>query len=464
MCSEMRNPLSAIVQCADWISTSLSSYEGDTNNIVFPREVIDGYADATETIVLCAHHQKRIIDDVLTLSKLDSDLLSISPVEVQPAASIRASLKMFEFEVQKSDIDLKFLIDSSYTELAVEWVRLDPSRLVQILINLLTNAIKFTMSETRRKLTITVGASLKVPTTDNIDYLPREPNRRDLTRGSSWGLGESIYLCITVQDSGCGLDEKERNTLFKRFSQASPRTHVQYGGSGLGLFICRQLTELQGGQIGVTSTAGEGSTFAFYVRARRCPAPACPPGSDDGMVYDRPRTASLDRVDDRSSNPDTDSSPQPRHVLVVEDNIVNQKVLSKQLRSAGCIVSVANHGAEALAFLETTHFWRDHSPSHLQPDIESHPIPLSVILMDLEMPVMDGLTCVRLIRKFQSEGKVVGHVPVIAVTANARSEQISVAREAGMDSVVTKPFRIPDLLPEIDRQVRRGRGRRVANL
>ena len=251
--SEMRNPLSAIVHCADWIGTSLSQFDCDPNDVIIPRDVIEGYADATETIVLCAQHQKRIIDDVLTLSKLDSDLLMITPIDVQPVSTIQASLKMFDVEIQNSDIDLRFQVDKSYAELAVDWVKLDPSRLLQVLINLVTNAIKFTMAESRRKIVIHLGASREPPTIGSIEYLPRTSNRRDMTKGSAWGTGEPVYLHIEVQDSGRGLDEVERTLLFKRFSQASPRTHVQYGGSGLGLFICRQLTELQGGQIGVTS-------------------------------------------------------------------------------------------------------------------------------------------------------------------------------------------------------------------
>jgi CheY-like chemotaxis protein len=139
-----------------------------------------------------------------------------------------------------------------------------------------------------------------------------------------------------------------------------------------------------------------------------------------------------------------------KHVLIVEDNIVNQKVLSKQLRSVGCIVSVANHGGEALTFLETSTFWKGR---------ETDGQELSVVLMDLEMPVMDGLTCVRKIRELQREGSIVRHIPVIAVTANARSEQIAIAKESGMDSVVTKPFRIPELLPEMERQARKGNER-----
>ena len=204
--SEMRNPLSAIVQCVDWIGTSLTEFEDDANNVVIPREMIDGYVDAAQTIFLCAQHQKRIIDDVLTLSKLDSDLLLITPVEVQPISVIQSSLKIFDSELQKSDTELRFCVEASYTDLAVDWVKLDPSRVLQVLINLTTNAIKFTQSETKREICISIGASIDQPQSGNgIEYLPRSSNRKDMSLGTAWGSGDEVYLHIEVSDSGRGL-------------------------------------------------------------------------------------------------------------------------------------------------------------------------------------------------------------------------------------------------------------------
>lgn len=125
------------------------------------------------------------------------------------------------------------------------------------------------------------------------------------------------------------------------------------------------------------------------------------------------------------------------HILLVEDNLVNQRVLSKQLRKAGCIVYTADNGFEALDHLSNTHF---EQPAG---------IPLSVVLMDLEMPEMDGLTCVKRIRDMETEGALRGHVPVIAVTANVRNEQRVVAIRSGFDDFASKPFRLPDLLARI---------------
>ena len=132
------------------------------------------------------------------------------------------------------------------------------------------------------------------------------------------------------------------------------------------------------------------------------------------------------------------------YVLIVEDNLVNQRVLAKQLRNTGMQVAVANHGGEALDYLRTTKYCISDGSGKA----------LALILMDWEMPVMDGLTCVRNIRELQKEGVVRAHVPVIAVTANVRSEQVEVALKAGMDDVISKPFRIPELCACIQKTLR----------
>jgi len=128
-------------------------------------------------------------------------------------------------------------------------------------------------------------------------------------------------------------------------------------------------------------------------------------------------------------------------VLIVEDNVVNARILKRQLENEGYSILVANHGGEALEILRQSRFWIDSNETASN---------ISLILMDLEMPVMDGLTCARRIRELQSEGTIVRHVPIIAVTANARIEQIDKALSAGMDDVVSKPFRIPELIPKMN--------------
>jgi CheY-like chemotaxis protein len=363
---------------------------------------------------------------------------------------------MFEGELDSNDIALEFRVQKTYLDMRIDWVKLDPSRLLQVLINLTTNAIKFTSGQDKRIIVVSVGASSVRPNTTEADvsYFPSRLHRTDLTADEvEWGSGENIYLHFAVQDTGRGLDKSEKTLLFQRFRQASPRTHVQYGGSGLGLFISRELTELQGGEIGVASERGIGSTFAFYIKARRA----------EDMPQDTPIATSVNSLVRNSSNPSASSfavenrrtsSGMPVYrsntkskvrrssaisspallsatrldysklkALIVEDNLVNQRVLQKQLRNIGFDTEVANHGGEALEVLKTSRYWNGR---------EQDGIELAIILMDLEMPVMDGLTCARTIRNLERAGSIVKHVPIIAVTANVRLEQIEMAISAGM--------------------------------
>ncbi len=181
------------------------------------------------------------------------------------------------------------------------------------------------------------------------------------------------------------------------------------------------------------SVVPRSSSFNFEELTRVPSMKEEPEASAGALQTDSPRM--LSRQSTRNMEMQTVPEVQ-LHVLVVEDNLINQKIMSQQLRRAGCIVHVANHGLECLTFLETTTFCEQ--TTHL-----------SVILLDLEMPTMDGLTCIKHIRERQEKGEIARHVPVIAVTANARSEQIAIAIDAGMDQVVTKPFRIPELLPQM---------------
>ncbi|KAK4987341.1 hypothetical protein LTR50_004676 [Elasticomyces elasticus] len=465
---EMRNPLSAILQCADEISTLMTEYKKSRPDDL-PTDLVNSSLDAAQTIALCAQHQKRIVDDVLTLSKLDSAMLLVTPVDAQPLHVVQRALKMFEGELQNADIQMKFVVDDSFRKLDIDWVRFDPSRVLQVLINLTTNAIKFTTTESKRTISVSIAASLEPPSKSPnrvVNYFPTRSKRATMTEGRDWGTGEVVYVHFAVRDTGRGLSEEEKKLLFLRFSQASPRTHVQYGGSGLGLFISRELTELQGGEIGVASEAGKGSTFAFYVKARRSAAPAeaatavvgrnatDAKSTKDKAAATMAKTAKAgDKLvvpspSTRSPSPKSKSESERLKVLIVEDNLVNQRVLQKQLKNLGCVVHVANHGGEALEKLRQSNYWS------AGPDEKNgagkERIELSVVLMDQEMPVMDGLTCTRKIRELEKEGKFVRHVPIIAVTANARGEQIQTALNAGMDDVVSKPFRIPDLIPKIE--------------
>ncbi|KPI37579.1 Virulence sensor protein BvgS [Cyphellophora attinorum] len=410
---EMRNPLSAILQSADSIAGTLTDIRNARDLTQDQRELLDVTIDSAQTITLCAQHQKRIVDDVLTLSKLDSAMVVVTPVDVQPVRVVQRALKMFEAELSTSDIVLEFKVDQSYTDLGIDWVMIDPHRLSQVLINLTTNAIKFTTTQEKRTIIMYVGASTEKPSTEDkwgLTYIPSRTSKdRDVTAAAQWGLGDAVFLHFAVEDTGRGLDEEEKKQLFQRFSQANPRTHISYGGSGLGLFISRELVELQGGEIGVASEAGKGSTFAFYIKARR----AQQPHSSARAISDR---FTLECTSPPPPSPPT--SPAAReglNVLIVEDNLINQKVLATQLRKIGCVVHVANHGQEAIEQIMASQFWAA-PPTTVAKNgtVSDNPpspaITIDVVLMDLEMPVMDGQTCVRRLRQMQSEKQIKGHI------------------------------------------------------
>lgn len=135
---------------------------------------------------------------------------------------------------------------------------------------------------------------------------------------------------------------------------------------------------------------------------------------------------------------------------VVEDNLVNQMVLAKQLRKLKHTVHIANNGVEALDFLENNHLLRRDITKPFHPSENMFPF---AVLMDVEMPIMDGLTCTRRIREFEADGYIDGHTPIIAITANARDDQLSSALQSGVDEVVTKPFRLPLLVSVIRKSI-----------
>ncbi|KAL1297626.1 hypothetical protein AAFC00_006183 [Neodothiora populina] len=437
---EIRNPLSAILQLADGILTSVESQAGKTSEQVL---------DAAQTIVLCAHHQRKIVDDVLVLSKLDSNLLVLSPDACRPPDIIQKCLKMFESELSRAQIDAHMQIEQSYLDLGLSLVVLDESRVLQVVINLLGNAIKFTQSSEDRKITIHLAAHRSVPTGKEYDIQFASQRRNRSLQGSRSNSisqnepSEAIYLQIAVKDTGRGLTQEEIDRLFQRFSQASPKTYKKYGGSGLGLYISKELTELQGGRIGVKSEGlGKGSVFTFYVQSSRSEALSQKVSVEAAValesVQNGRRENKIDQVITKTKRTNHDmTSVSSLHVLVVEDNAINQKVMAQQLRRAGCTVHVANHGLEALDLIATT-------------NLQGGSTPLSIVLMDVEMPVMNGIDCTKHIRQLQKDHFIKRSVPIIAVTANARNQQIASALGAGVDEVVTKPFRIPELLPRME--------------
>ncbi|KAK4674046.1 hypothetical protein QC763_117090 [Podospora pseudopauciseta] len=541
---EMRNPLSAIVHCADAIIATLARVQELVSNppcgsaacAALPRPesrdglslntdisedcstdvigLIESSIDSAETIVGCAQHQKRIVDDILTMSKLDSKLLAITPITVNPILMVQEALKMFEIEARRVDINLSMVVDQSYRDLGIKYLDFDPSRLKQVLINLLTNALKFTKTGPTRNVSVAISASLTRPTeaasSSKVQFIPRSEEDyfgHDPSNPAPRTRGKPVFVMFEVKDTGQGLTDEEKKSLFKRFVQASSRTHVKYGGSGLGLFISRRLTELQNGAIGVASQPGVGSTFVFYIEAsipseearqeaeaaalaaskmsalklsgkvngignsasRRAANGGSPSESTvitPGGSVSRPGPMTPSTGSEVSTPPlfpsglsttfipstNSLSTPPPTisGILVVEDNLINQLITRRGLVNMGFNVDVANHGVECLDKLRKTDRFVFSGSDEGESSSREKKFSLSVILMDIEMPVQDGLTCTRHIRELERKGMIKGgRIPIIAVSANARMEQILEAKEAGCDDVLVKPYRMPELLEKM---------------
>lgn len=530
---EMRNPLGAIVHCTDSIVASMSRAQqliaADASELRELRELVDNSIDDAETILACASHQKRIVDDILTMSKLDSKLLSMTPITVDSILLLRDAVKMFEVEARRVDINLSMVVDDSFKALGFRYLDFDPSRVNQVLINLLTNALKFTKSGPSRNVTVGISASRSRPTdaTSSVTFIPRAAEG-NYEQPALLNRGAPVFLSFEVKDTGTGLTEAEKKSLFKRFAQASTRTHVKYGGSGLGLFISRRLTELQNGAIGVASEPDVGSTFTFYIESyvpgaasvQEAEAAAAGTamlatggGSGSGSSGGGGGRAGRPGAADKGSGGSglktlTSAARSPggaqllpvvpsggldapisdiKGVLVVEDNLINQQITRRHLVGYGLNVDVANHGVECLEKLRSTDRWREkgdgggggddeeekeeedgtHDGAKTRPTSRANSdgastatatgsgsgspgsprFALSIILMDVEMPLMDGLTCTRRIRALERAGRLGGgRMPIIAVSANARVEQMLEAREAGCDDVLVKPYRMPELL------------------
>ncbi|KAL4886069.1 hypothetical protein BJY04DRAFT_213606 [Aspergillus karnatakaensis] len=501
---EVRNPLSAILHCAEDIMEAVQEPGSDV-----ARDQMARIAEAAETINLCVAHQKRIIDDVLIYSKLDAAMLTLSPQPVEPTSHLSTLLTMFKPELRKQRIEFEYQLDRSYADCKLDWVMADLNKMGQVLINLVSNAIKFTAeAPDERHIRVSMGASPDRPPSYPPNVVFFEPNeaalRLDATRNPEWGDGETAYVMVAVRDTGIGISDQHQKRLFERFKQATPRTDRIYGGYGLGLNISRRLCHMHGGEIGVSSKENVGSTFGFFFTVRRCPEASqraaegktnepvidqlCTQIKDlDSKVPDVKRDTSMAEFDEvppvrrvaevapeakqderklHSANlteelneeggassskhwkptshaqefaqirePDAitaKSKLAKRHrVLLVEDNIINQRVLSRKLKASGFEVTEASNGQEALDSWDHGRF--------------------DCILMDQEMPVMDGNTATKEIRALEKETG--GHILILGVTANVRQDQQQDMLNAGMDGIVHKPYKMQELCERIHEMI-----------
>ncbi|PHH55652.1 putative histidine kinase 6 [Ceratocystis fimbriata CBS 114723] len=508
---EMRNPLGVIMQSADEITTGLAALRAGAATTRTERTaLLDSFAAAAEAITLCVNHQTSIVNDVLMLSKMDANLLHVAPVAAQPLQVVREVLRMHEPQLLAAGIRLSCVVDDSMMTTGLAgWAMFDPMRLRQVLINFMTNAIKFTSGQPRKSVTVQVAAAYdnfdgspasgsyssaltldKCPLITGTNFLPPRPENisqfpsaSDSSNPSSpsagschfpaasqWGSGRTINLVISVTDTGPGLSPSAREQLFQRFWQASPRTHVTYGGSGLGLFISRNLVELQGGRVGVASDEGVGATFTFYIKMKQCngrqPAVLRSAAAAE-MAAEKPplhivgpnNAAAVAAVDSACTTSAIEGSQKqlhastktlrdgsttsrpPKFIMYVEDNTVNAALAKRQLEKLGSIVRIARHGAEALEQLRGSRFWAANGGSGFD---------IGVILMDLEMPVMDGKECTRQIRALERDGSLTRRLLIIAVTAYTRPAVVEEMAQLGMDGVIAKPFRMGELIAKVN--------------
>jgi CheY-like chemotaxis protein len=208
---------------------------------------------------------------------------------------------------------------------------------------------------------------------------------------------------VRVEDTGIGIPDEVLPNLFTHFTQADSSTSRKYGGTGLGLAICRQLAEIMGGETGVESKPGKGSTFWFSVRCRRAQSAAA--------------------VADQTAAEQQRLQPRPGlRVLVVEDNQVNQKLVSALLKKFDCHVDLVGNGLDAVGAVQR--------------------VAYDLVLMDVQMPEMDGPTATRAIRALPGTA---ARVPIIALTANAMAGQREEYLDAGMDDYVSKPIQVSEL-------------------
>ncbi|HLZ98689.1 MAG TPA: ATP-binding protein [Steroidobacteraceae bacterium] len=341
----------------------------------------------SETISRSAEALLQIIDDILDFSKIEAGKMELERIAFGLREAVEETIEICAGRAREKGLDLACIVEAGVPAR----VRSDPMRLRQVLINLVGNAIKFTENgEVVVRVTALDGAG---------------------------------RLRFEVSDTGIGIAEQNQSDIFNAFSQADSFTTRKYGGTGLGLAICQQILTLMGGEIGLTSTLGSGSTFWFEVRlepvaASRDEAEAgAPAAAAPGAAA--PGAAAL--PEEKASGAMTVTAQRcvvPR-ILVVEDNPINLEVAVGMLESLGCSAQTAENGRSAIEAMNGGNY--------------------DAVLMDCQMPVMDGLTATAEIRRHEiGTGKP--RVPIIAVTANAMEGDRQRCVAAGMDDFLSKPF------------------------
>ena len=354
------------------IRTPMNAIMGLTHILKKHHNLNQNQCDKLDKIQSASAHLLTIINDILDLSKIES-----GKFELHCTLFKRDELIYKVSELIKDRIVSKGLYFLINFDAIPAMLSGDITRLIQMLINYLGNALKFT-----EKGGITLQASILQETTEN------------------------VLLRFSVEDTGIGINEEQKSRLFLPFEQADKSTTRNFGGTGLGLSITRHLARLMGGDVGVTSEIGVGSVFWFTVRLNKANVKYLPEPLEVQM---------------KSAEELIKQYHFGKNILTVDDNVINREVVSEILSESGMNVDFAENGHEAFKKVQHNHY-------HL-------------ILMDIQMPIMDGYETTRAIRQLESYSLT----PIIALTGNAFTEDRQACIDAGMNDFLAKPV-IPDTL------------------
>jgi signal transduction histidine kinase/transcriptional regulator with PAS, ATPase and Fis domain/ActR/RegA family two-component response regulator len=327
-----------------------------------------------------------LINDILDFSKIEAHKLEMEMLNFDLRSMLKDTANLLAIGAREKGLELVCMVDPQVPS----FLHADPGRLRQILVNLGSNAVKFT-----EKGEIVIRASLK-----------SEDERK-------------VTIRFSVSDTGIGIPANRQDILFSPFSQVDGSTTRKYGGTGLGLAISKQLAKLMGGEIGLESREGIGSTFWFTSVFEKQTAL---PGWADGEPIEIAKKGAIDSIAAKPALPQ--SLKRKIHILVAEDNSVNQKVARALLRKMGIKSDVVANGLEAVHALCS--------------------IPYDLVLMDCQMPEMDGFEATSIIRRQESKA-INPRIPIIAMTALAMQGDREKCIQAGMNDFIAKPVRQRDL-------------------